>query len=74
MPNQESLDQLAINANTPLGKVFANAKINSDGNVDINFMEQYNTFYISSDQWQDYLSLDDLATSIYDASIIYTKQ
>lgn len=72
-PDPASLEHLTINESSALGKVYAYASIDDDNNVVVGFIEQYNTFFISPDQWPEFLRLDNLATSVYDASIIYNK-
>ncbi len=72
-PDPASLEHLTINESSALGKVYAYASVDDDNNVVVGFIEQFNTFFISPEQWPEFLRLDDLATSVYDASIIYNK-
>lgn len=72
-PDPASLENFTINESSALGKVFAYASVDDDNNVVISFVEQFNTFFITPEQWPEFLRLDDIATSVYDASIIYNR-
>lgn len=72
--DSENISQLNRNVVTPLGNFYAKAEINADGNIEMQCLERYNTFYVQPQLWPQYLEVSDAAANYNGAEIVLHKK
>ena len=70
----ESLAQLNRNVVNTLGNFYTKAQLNADGNVELQSMERYNTFFIQPQLWPSYLEISDASANFNEAEIVLHKK
>ncbi|MDE7136483.1 MAG: hypothetical protein K2N91_07605, partial [Muribaculaceae bacterium] len=72
--DSENISQLNRNIVTPVGNFYVKAEINPDGNIVMQCIERYNTFYVQPQLWPKYLEVSDAAANYNEAEIVLHKK
>lgn len=72
--DSENISQLNRNIVTPVGNFYVKAEINPDGNIVMQCIERYNTFYVQPQLWSKYLEVSDAAANYNEAEIVLHKK
>lgn len=72
--DEESVALLNKNVTNSIGNFYTTARVNDEGNVELQCAERYNTFYVQPQLWAQYLEVSDAAADFNEAELVLHKK